>query len=232
MVRCHGRGVGSQARIHNVGALPPIEAVRVLFDLTHGRGGTDVAARRLADRLGGLPLALRHAGSYLSSTTRAAPWPGLVRDFAAYASALDKAGALPLLDSPPLGVINEREDRRMIARTFEISLDLLTERGARYARPLLRLLSCLADAPIPYVDVLDPTRLAKSPKFAGVDGDALARQLFDLAEFGRSTYMSPTTSPTTRWPGPRRCTHWSAPPTLHTQMSATIPEDIRLSLRN
>lgn len=175
---------GSHARVHSVGRLPPADAVRVLFDLTRGRGGTEAAARRLADRLGGLPLALRHAGSYLSSTARAAPWPGLVRDFAAYASALDDA-AVSLLDTLPLGVMeDEREDRHRIARTFELSLDLLTERGARYARPLLRLLSCLADAPIPYVDMLAPTHLARSPKFAGVDHDSLARQVQDLAELG------------------------------------------------
>jgi tetratricopeptide (TPR) repeat protein len=180
----HSSTWGLHARVHPVGRLPPADAVRVLFDLTAGRGGTEAAARRLADRLGGLPLALRHAGSYLSSTARAAPWPGLVRDFAAYASALDDA-AVSLLDNLPLGVMeDEREDRRIIARTFELSLDLLTERGARYARPLLRLLSCLADAPIPYVNVLDPTRLARSPEFAEVDYQSLARQLQDLAEFG------------------------------------------------
>jgi tetratricopeptide (TPR) repeat protein len=177
---------GSGARVHSVGRLPPADAVRVLFDLTRGQGGTEAAARGLADRLGGLPLALRHAGSYLSSTARAAPWPGLVRDFAAYSSALDDA-AISLLDTAPLGVRqdeDERDDRRLIACTFELSLDLLTERGARYARPLLRLLSCLADAPVPYVGVLDPTRLARSPKFAGVDHDSLARQLLDLTELG------------------------------------------------
>ena len=175
---------GSHARVHSVGRLPPADAVRVLFDLTGGRGGTEAAARRLADRLGGLPLALRHAGSYLCSTARAAPWPGLARDFSAYASALDDA-AVSLLDKPPLGVMqDEREDRRVIARTFELSLDLLTECGARYARPLLRLLSCLADAPIPYVGVLDPAHLARSPKFAGVDHESLASQLQGLAELG------------------------------------------------
>jgi tetratricopeptide (TPR) repeat protein len=174
---------GSSARVHSVGRLPSADAVRVLFDLTRGRGGTEAAARRLADRLGGLPLALRHAGSYLSSTARAAPWPRLARDFGAYASALDEAAVS--LDTPPLGVMqDEREDRRIIARTFELSLDLLTERGARYARPLLRLLSCLADAPIPYVAVLDPTYLARSPKFAEVKHDSLAGQLQDLAELG------------------------------------------------
>jgi tetratricopeptide (TPR) repeat protein len=177
---------GLHARVHSVGRLSPADAVRVLFDLTGGRGGTEAAARGLADRLGGLPLALRHAGSYLSSTARAAPWPGLVRDFAAYSSALDDA-AVSLLDKAPLGVMqdeDEQDDRRLIARTFELSLDLLTERGARYARPLLRLLSCLADAPVPYLDVLNPTRLARSPKFAGVDGDSLVRQLHNLAELG------------------------------------------------
>jgi tetratricopeptide (TPR) repeat protein len=182
----HSSTWGSRARVHSVGRLPPADAVRVLFDLTGGRGGTQAAARGLADRLGGLPLALRHAGRYLSSTARAAPLRGLVRDFAAYASALDDA-AVSLLDTAPLGVRpdeDERDDRRLIARTFELSLDLLTQRGARYARPLLRLLSCLADAPVPYADVLDPTRLARSPKFAGADSDSLARQLLDLAELG------------------------------------------------
>ena len=46
----------------------------------------------------------------------------------------------------------------------------------------MRLLSCLAEAPIPYVAMLDPARLAASPWFTGVDHRSLAHHLHALAE--------------------------------------------------
>ena len=82
---------GSNTRIDRVGRLPTDDAAAMLLDLTGGHGGSNDDARLLAERLGGLPLALRLAGSYLASTARAAPWSGLVRDFEGYRGALDDA---------------------------------------------------------------------------------------------------------------------------------------------
>ena len=181
---------GSNTRIHRVGRLPTDDAAAMLLDLTGGHGGSNDDARLLAERLGGLPLALRLAGSYLASTARAAPWSGLVRDFEGYRGALDHAAG-PLLESVPLGAVPEQDDRRAVTRTFELSLDLLGDRGAPYARPLMRLLSCLAEAPIPYVAMLDPTRLAASPWFTGVDHRSLAHHLHALAELSLVELQEP-----------------------------------------
>jgi tetratricopeptide (TPR) repeat protein len=182
---------GPRGRLHRIGRLAPADATKVLLDLTGGRGGAE--AGELANRLGGLPLALRLAGLYVQSTARAAPWPGLVRDFAGYRRALNSATE-SVLDRAPLGAMtDERHDRRTITRTFELSLDLLADRGARYARPLLRLLSCFATAPIPYVLLLDPQFLGAHPAFLGTDHESLAHQLHALGELGLVDLRQPST---------------------------------------
>ncbi|TQM85380.1 hypothetical protein FHX81_7860 [Saccharothrix saharensis] len=55
----------------------------------------------------------------------------------------------------------------LIARTRELSLDLLSRRGHHLARPFLRLLSCFGPAPIP-VDVLDARLPASVPMWATI----------------------------------------------------------------
>jgi hypothetical protein len=98
-------------------------------------------ARDLGHRLGGLPLALHLAGSYLNSPF--ARW----RTFADYQHALDGVelpSALADLDDPAA------DDRITIQRTWDLSLDALAADGHAEARPLLLLLSCYAPAtPIP-----------------------------------------------------------------------------------
>ncbi|MDI1454439.1 tetratricopeptide repeat protein [Streptomyces sp. ATE26] len=49
----------------------------------------------------------------------------------------------------------ERTHRRLVSRTWEISLDLLDEQQLPEARSLMRILSCCAPAPLP-VELLDP----------------------------------------------------------------------------
>ena len=142
-----------EAILYEVGPLPDSEAGDVLLDWAPMAGDRD-HARKLGHRLGGLPLALRLAGQYLSS--------GYVNNasFAAYLNALDSDPRIirlldPDLDDP------ERVEREMVMFTWEISLDALADYGIPQARPMLRLVSCYAPAvPIPLSlftsELLDP----------------------------------------------------------------------------
>nr|WP_272902860.1 tetratricopeptide repeat protein [Streptomyces sp. BA2] len=136
---------------------------RVLLDLAP-RAGDEAEAQLLAQRLGGLPLALYLAGTYLD--TAVARW----RTFADYRHVLDSGGGVRLLDDP------RAEARGVVTRTWEISLDDLARCGVPHARPLLRLLSCWAPAtPIP-LDLLDARHIAcllRPRAFGQIDeGDA------------------------------------------------------------
>lgn len=57
---------GRHAELHRVGWLERTEGASLLTDLAP-HAGTPAEAAALAERLGGLPLALHHAGSQLSS---------------------------------------------------------------------------------------------------------------------------------------------------------------------
>ncbi|MEV8437160.1 tetratricopeptide repeat protein [Actinosynnema sp. NPDC051121] len=140
------------------------DAARVLLDLAPD-AGREPDAHDLAERLGCLPLGLRLAGHYLRSTSQAVRLPGVVRPrtFAEYGQALADGAEL--------------RERETLAGTWELSLDLLAKRGQPLARPLLRLLSTFAPAPVP-VELLDASVLAGSEQFA----DITPRQLADLVE--------------------------------------------------
>ncbi len=139
---------GAAADLEPVDVLDEQESARVLLDLAPAAGDQG-QAEALGRRLGGLPLALHLAGSYL--TSEFAGW----RSFAAYGQALDRepasvvsAGHEPLVD-----------ERGTLMGTWELSLDALDRQGVGQARALLRLLSCYAPAlPIP-LDLLDAGRL-------------------------------------------------------------------------
>jgi tetratricopeptide (TPR) repeat protein len=131
-----------QARIYRLQPLSEEEAAQVLLDLAPDAGDL-VEARRLSRRLGGLPLALHLAGSYLGSDI------GRWRTFDAYGQALDRPPAPLLHPDPTAG------DRATVMRTWEISLDDLGRQGVPGARQAMRILSCLAPSlPIP-LDLLD-----------------------------------------------------------------------------
>jgi tetratricopeptide (TPR) repeat protein len=101
-------------------------------------------ARDLARRLGGLPLALHLAGSYLSSPF--ARW----RTFTGYQHALDGVelpAALADLDA---------DARHTIQRTWDLSLDALQADSHPGARPLLLMLSCNAPATAIPATILTP----------------------------------------------------------------------------
>ena len=120
---------GRSAVIHPIRPLADNAGVDVLLDLAPDAGDRAEAAL-LAQRLGGLPLALRLAGSYLHSPFASE------RTFSEYAQALTNRSKSLVADSD-LGP-------SLIGRTFQLSLDMLAERGQLQAQSILRVLSCFA----------------------------------------------------------------------------------------
>ena len=111
------------------------EVLRDLAPEVADPGGRE--ARELSRRLGGLPLALHLAGTYLGSPF--ARWS----TFAGYREALDGV-ELPaaLTDIEEQGA----DIHATVQRTWDLSLDALAAEGRPQARPLLLVLSCLAPA--------------------------------------------------------------------------------------
>jgi tetratricopeptide (TPR) repeat protein len=147
---------GSWCRLERVDVLPPEAGAEVLLDHAGPDAGTRGDAVALAHRLGGLPLALRLAGSYLAAAGRTR-LQGDVTTTAEYLRALDdrrttrdRSRNHPLVD-----------DVRMVWRR---SLDHLDQRGIAGSEYLLRLLSVFADSPLPVValrpDVLEQDQAA------------------------------------------------------------------------
>jgi tetratricopeptide (TPR) repeat protein len=120
---------GWHGQVHHVGCLNEEDGAGVLIDLAP-RSGTMDEARSLSIRLGGLPLALHHAGSYLRSPFAAE------HSFTAYQAGLD--------DRFPIMLGAGGNPRSVVASTWEISLNVLAASGTDQARPLLRVLSCFA----------------------------------------------------------------------------------------
>jgi len=134
---------GRHARIVQVGPLEDADATQVLLDGAPHAG--DVSqAHSLARRLGGLPLVLRTAGSYLGSDSAS------VTSFRDYEVELDHPRKTPRMLTQAPELRTSASAREIPIRTFEISLDDLSRRGVPQARLLLRLLSCYASpTPIP-----------------------------------------------------------------------------------
>ncbi|WP_326664329.1 tetratricopeptide repeat protein [Streptomyces canus] len=127
---------GRGAELHPVGWLPDADGARVLLDLAP-EAGTPAEAEGLSSRLGGLALALHHAGSQLAS-----PF-SQERTFTGYLRALE-TGFPALLASGGL------DDREVVTSTWELSLDQLADAGVEQARGLLGVLVWFAGAvPIP-----------------------------------------------------------------------------------
>ncbi len=144
---------GMQAVLRRAVPLEPAAGGQVLCDAAPC-AGTAEEAGALADRLGGLPLALHAVGRYLSA-------PGSRhRTFTAYNTALEtQLGTLlgatqPRASDPAVG-------RTLIRHTWELSLDELATDGNPLARPALRLLSLLAPVPIP-VFLLNPALVTEA----------------------------------------------------------------------
>ena len=177
---------GSWSVLHQVDALGEHDAAQVLHDLAGDQAGPRSDAILLARQLGGLPLALRIAGAYLSATSSYPDWPGTrtVRSYAAYRAALDDRFIELLNENPPGGGAVLGSTAPPIGQTWELSLDLLERRGIDPARRLMRLLSCLGEAPVPFLCLLRPDRLASSELLAGLTADRLSAALLALGDLG------------------------------------------------
>jgi tetratricopeptide (TPR) repeat protein len=177
---------GAWSALHHVAALGEQDAAQVLLDLAGDQAGPRSDAVLLARQLGGLPLALRIVGAYLSATSSYPDWPGTrtVRSYAAYRAALDDRFTELLNENPPGGAAVMASTAPPIGQTWEFSLDLLERRGIEHARRLMRLLSCLGEAPVPFLSLLRPDRLAASELLAGLTADRLSAALLALSDLG------------------------------------------------
>ncbi|GAA2225146.1 tetratricopeptide repeat protein [Streptomyces indiaensis] len=131
---------GPRAHIVELSSLGNRAGAHVLCDAAP-QAGSPEDAEKLSERLGGLPLALRSAASYLSR-------PGSrYRTFNDYRDALDHE--LPALMGATGPVHRDTDARQVVRHTWELSLDQLESMGYPVARPLMRMLALAADAPIP-----------------------------------------------------------------------------------
>jgi plasmid stability protein len=179
---------GSWCQRHRLEMLPADQAAEVLVDHAghHPAAGSEEDARVLAARLGGLPLALKIAGSYLAEAAEvpaAFADSGAIRSYRQYLDALE-GGDLEKLFPLPDGQLTAEQARGLIGRTWELTLDLLDARAMPEARQFLRLLASFADAPIPYQLLLDPGLLAAFPPLLDISGPRLWQVLKALDEFG------------------------------------------------
>ncbi|MFD4807005.1 tetratricopeptide repeat protein, partial [Streptomyces anulatus] len=125
--------------------LPPLadnEGGAVLLDAAP-HAGTAAEAESLAVRLGGLPLGLNAAGTYLSVPT------SRHRTFSAYQHALEAEFADLLGAEHPGAAADPEVSRRVVRHTWDLSLDQLHQDGYTLARPVLQLLALLEPAPVP-----------------------------------------------------------------------------------
>ncbi|MGW0188400.1 aKG-HExxH-type peptide beta-hydroxylase [Streptomyces sp. NPDC003362] len=180
-----------KARMLPVDVLDADDGAQVLIDLAP-EAGEEPAARLLAERLGGLPLALYLAGSYLAADKQGvAADPDAPATFEAYRRTVHER--LPEDVADPDGTqLDPDPDRRTIRTTWELSLRLLERqaeevpqsRGKRFARPLLRLLSCFGLAPLPHRQLLSSEALAASPPFEDATEPEISAALSGLKELG------------------------------------------------
>lgn len=120
-------------------------------------------ARALAERLGGLPLALFLVGRYLDQTSTSLRLPGstTIRTFAEYTDALGR-------EFPR--TVGRTASAEVLAGVWERSVALLEAQGVAQARSLLHLLSTFAPAPIPVTLLLPGVICAEQELAAAVHG--------------------------------------------------------------
>jgi len=179
---------GSWSRRHRLEMLPADPAAAVLADHAghHPGLGSEGDARLLAVRLGGLPLALKIAGSYLAEAAAipaAFTDTGVIRTYRQYQDAI-QAGDLGTVFPVPGGQLTPELARGLIGRTWDLTLDLLDARPLPEARQVLRLLASFADAPVPYELLLHPDTLAASPPLRDITGSRLWHAFKALNDFG------------------------------------------------
>jgi hypothetical protein len=169
---------------HRLAVLGADDATSILLDYARHLPvvGSDEDAADLAERLGGLPLALRLAGSYLfesASVPAAFADPGMIRTYRQYREALHGGKFLTLSAE-----LTQDQARELIGRTWDLTLDILDARQIPEARRLLRLLAAFADAPIPYELFLHADTMTASPLFETITGPRLWQVLQALDGFG------------------------------------------------
>jgi hypothetical protein len=132
------------AELLHFGVLSRDDAALVLHDLVPHAGSTEDAAA-VADRLGRLPLALILAGSFLAHQV-IDPWT-----LADYRRRLDSGADLidpiELIDQGAAAV--DDDPRHLVSRTWQLSLDALSDQGLPEASHLLRMLACWSGDPLP-----------------------------------------------------------------------------------
>ena len=205
---------GSWSRRHRLQMLPADPAAAVLADHAghHPGLGSEEDARLLAERLGGLPLALKIAGSYLAEAAAipaAFTGTGVIRSYRQYRDAI-QAGDLGTVFPAPGGQLTAEQARGLIGRTWDLTLDLLDARPLPEARRVLRLLASFADAPVPYELLLHPDTLAASAPLRDITGSRLWHALKALDDFGLIDLD--TSGPARPRSRSRGCTRWSATP--------------------
>ncbi|MFF5963289.1 tetratricopeptide repeat protein [Streptomyces collinus] len=129
-----------------LGVLPLDDAAQVLCDLAPDAGDLE-SARKVAERLGRLPLALTLAGSHLAHQLLES-W-----SMDEYDRKLGEESTV-IVDQGAAGR-GGGQSRQLVGRTWQLSLDTLAEQGLPEATTLLRLLSFLAADPVP-LSVLVP----------------------------------------------------------------------------
>ncbi|KOG32405.1 tetratricopeptide repeat protein [Streptomyces resistomycificus] len=127
-------------RRHALGVLPLDDAAQILCDLAPDAGDLE-AARKVAERLGRLPLALTLAGSHLAHQLLES-W-----SMDEYDRKLDEESTA-IVDRGASGY-GGSQARHLVGRTWQLSLDALAGQGLPEATTLLRLLSFLAADPVP-----------------------------------------------------------------------------------
>jgi tetratricopeptide (TPR) repeat protein len=162
-----------EADLITVGPLSPGAAAGVLAELAPGADGREAAAA-LAVRLGCLPLALRAAGTYLRQDFTA--W----RTFDEYRRALDAEGVAMVT-----GASGVPDHGKVVARTWELSLDALARSGSPQSRPLMWLLSCFAPGvPVPEELITATGPHAPLATLPGMGGQGTGRQLAESCMAG------------------------------------------------
>jgi tetratricopeptide (TPR) repeat protein len=161
---------GRHVTIHSVGWLTTEQGADVLLDLAPNAGTRD-EARALAERLGGLPLALRHAGYHLASPFHRE------RTFTAYADALR--------DRFPELMGAGADDRSIVTSTWRLTFEALRQGGHPEAETQLRVLSRFAGGAPFRCDLLDHDVLGRGTGLP--DGARVADGLEALANTGLIT---------------------------------------------
>ncbi|NLU76149.1 tetratricopeptide repeat protein [Streptomyces sp. HNM0575] len=164
---------GPCADLHRLTPLDSTSGGQVLTDAAP-QAGTHADAEALADRLGGLPLALQAAGRYIAEPT------SRYRTFTAYRHALAEELST-LLGAHVPGADDPEVARGVVRQTWEVSLEQLADEGNILARPLLRLLALLGAAPIPR-SLITPGLLET------VTGQPVSPVALDAAFYGLDRY--------------------------------------------